>query len=403
MSKKLHIIGLPKNEEYDSENSFLRSIFIKYLNKYFTKTKIDNLNMLVYTSDSDSEHDALVREKQLEIQISKLFSTTKDHHQSDSSSEHSDENDFEKRATQYKGEKPFYTFERLIVNDEVLGEIMRSLTLFSHHDLMYHDWGLSEIDPFPAVALNFYGPSGTGKTLAAHAIADYLNKNIIIASYAQIESMYHGEGPKNVESLFFAAERDNAVLFIDEADSLLSRRLTNVTQGSEQAINSMRSQLLICLEKFHGIVIFATNLSENYDKAFETRIRSIHFSMPDELCRKRIWDKHIPSRFPIDENITREHLTDLLAQKDDFCGRDIRNAIKSVAEDLVTSERERAQIEDFYEAIERVRSRRLKDAPNAEGKELPLNDEQKGLLTELIQDKISDEETIAPNESNIAV
>jgi hypothetical protein len=36
-----------------------------------------------------------------------------------------------------------------------------------------------------------------------------------------------------------------------------------VTQGSEQAINSMRSQLLICLEAFSGAVIFSTNLVEN--------------------------------------------------------------------------------------------------------------------------------------------
>ncbi|MBR8840228.1 MAG: AAA family ATPase [Stigonema ocellatum SAG 48.90 = DSM 106950] len=56
--------------------------------------------------------------------------------------------------------------------------------------------------------------------------------------------------------------RDNAVLFIDEADSLLSKRLLHVTQGSEQAINSIRSQLFICLEQYQGIVIFATNLVE---------------------------------------------------------------------------------------------------------------------------------------------
>ena len=48
--------------------------------------------------------------------------------------------------------------------------------------------------------------------------------------------------------IFHAAERDDAVLFLDESDSLLSKRLTNVTDGSAQAINSIRSQLLICLE-----------------------------------------------------------------------------------------------------------------------------------------------------------
>ena len=56
-----------------------------------------------------------------------------------------------------------------------------------------------------------------------------------------------GEGPKNVSAIFLAAEEQDAVLFIDEADSLLSKRLVNVSDPSGQAMNSMRSQLLICL------------------------------------------------------------------------------------------------------------------------------------------------------------
>src|SRR6059058_4833972 len=127
---------------------------------------------------------------------------------------------------------------------------------------VFDEWGLRRIQPFPHSALNFHGPPGTGKTLAAHAVAHRLNRSIMIASYAEIESKFHGEGPKNVKAIFHAAERDDAILFIDEADSLLSKRLTEVTQGSEQAINSMRSQLFICLQEFRGVVIFATNLVE---------------------------------------------------------------------------------------------------------------------------------------------
>ena len=142
-----------------------------------------------------------------------------------------------------------------------------------------------------------FGASGTGKTMAAEAIANKLNKKILEVSYADVESKFHGEGPKKVKAIFLAASRENAVLFFDEADSLLSRRLTNVTQGSEQAINSMRSQLLICLEQFKGIVIFATNLVANYDKAFLTRLISVEFTTPDAPTRKRIWDIHLPNRW----------------------------------------------------------------------------------------------------------
>ena len=165
-----------------------------------------------------------------------------------------------KRQDQYIAQEPFYNFERLVIPQTLRDSLSHAINLFQYHDLIYNTWGLKANSPFPVVALNFWGPPGTGKTLAAHAIASKLKRKVILASYAQIESMYHGEGPKNVEAIFKAAEEQNALLFIDEADSLLSRRLTDVKQGSENAINSMRSQILICLEKFNGIVIFATNL-----------------------------------------------------------------------------------------------------------------------------------------------
>ena len=159
----------------------------------------------------------------------------------------------------YVAVDPFYTFDRLYLPEDTKNKIIRSVKLLEMEAKIFEEWGLKQIEPHPRAALNFYGAPGTGKTMAAHAIAAMLGKKILIASYAEIESKYHGEGPKNVKALFGAAEEQDCVLFIDEADSLLSKRLSNVTQGSEQAINSMRSQLLINLEMFHGIVIFATN------------------------------------------------------------------------------------------------------------------------------------------------
>ena len=90
----------------------------------------------------------------------------------------------------------------------------------------------------------------------------------------------------------------------------------------------MRSQLLICLENFHGIVIFATNLVTNYDPAFETRIRHIHFPMPDVKAREAIWRKHMPPSLPVDE--TLDHAA-LAAAEAEFCGRDIKNAVINAA------------------------------------------------------------------------
>lgn len=245
------------------------------------------------------------------------------------SGEQTDEN----RAKNYVAEEPRMTFEILQIPESTINDIDKAIKKIELEREVFEEWGLYAIMPNPVCALSFYGEPGTGKTLAADALANKLNRKIIRASYADIESKYHGEGPKNVDALFRAAENQNAVLFIDEADSLLSKRLTNVTQGSEQAINSMRSQILICLERFHGIVIFATNLVVNYDKAFVSRLTSIEFKLPDEKMREKIWQVHlyptadakVKLKIPLAEDVNLIEL----AEKYPMCGRDIRNAVIS--------------------------------------------------------------------------
>ena len=261
----------------------------------------------------------------------------------------------EDRAKKYKPTQPLFTFEQLVVTKEVEEDLLLAVDLIELESKVFDEWGVRQIEPFPRTALNFHGKPGTGKTLAAHAIASKINRPILVASYAQIESMYHGEGPKNVEAIFMAAERENALLFIDEADSLLSKRLTNVNQGSEQAINSMRSQLLICLERFRGVVIFSTNLVQNYDKAFETRVRHVNFPMPDELCRQKIWAKHLPEQMPKAENVSLAEL----AKVDDVCGRDIKNAVIDAAMRAARKGKNKLDLTDFIHSIEAIKKARI--------------------------------------------
>jgi len=213
--------------------------------------------------------------KRFNITIKNQQSEANQNKMENSENKNADDLSTSEKATQYKAMSPIYTFDQLILSNDLKEELLSAVEVIKVQNKVFEEWGLKKIEPFPRTCINFYGPSGTGKTLAAHAIANYLNKQILVASYAEIESKFHGEGPKNVKAIFHAAYKNNNLLFIDEADSLLSKRLTNVTQGSEQAINSMRSQLLICLEQFKGIVIFSTNLVENYDKAFETRVKHI--------------------------------------------------------------------------------------------------------------------------------
>lgn len=269
------------------------------------------------------------------------------------------EMDYKKRAEIFISVEPSYSFERVILPDEVKEKIEEALNILQYERKLFGDWGLYEIQPKPSSSMSFFGPSGTGKTMAAEAIAQKLGKKILKVSYADVESKYHGEGPKMVKAIFLAAERDDAVLFFDEADSLLSKRLTNISQGSEQAINSMRSQLLICIEEFKGIVIFATNLVINYDHAFLTRLISVEFVNPDRETRKKIWDVHIK---PVDDG--RPHKLNIplgkdvdsseLAEKYDFVGREIRNAVISACISVVMDGRDVVDQQDFINACDKI-------------------------------------------------
>lgn len=269
------------------------------------------------------------------------------------------EMDYRKRAEMYVPVEPSYSFDRVILPADVKEKVEEALSILQYERKVFGDWGLYEIQPRPSSSMSFFGPSGTGKTMAAEAIAQKLGKKILKVSYADVESKYHGEGPKMIKAIFLAAERDDAVLFFDEADSLLSKRLTNVSQGSEQAINSMRSQLLICLEEFKGIAIFATNLVINYDHAFLTRLISVEFVNPDYETRKRIWDVHIrpvndgkPHKLNIP--LGKDVDTAALAEKYDFVGREIRNAVISACIATAMDGRDVVEQKDFISACEKI-------------------------------------------------
>ncbi len=118
----------------------------------------------------------------------------------------------------------------------------------------------------------------------------------------------------------------------------------------------MRSQLFICLQEFRGVVIFATNLVENYDKAFETRVRYLHFPLPDEQCRREIWRRHLVPQLPLAENVSPDQLA---AYADDICGRDIRNAVIDAAVRVARYRKDHVELCDLIEAVDRIKAARV--------------------------------------------
>lgn len=224
--------------------------------------------------------------------------------------------------------EPKYKLESVIMSDDMRSEIDDALSIIRNRDRIYVEWGYQDVDPQARAVLSFYGPGGTGKTKCAHGVASALGRKILCVNYANIESMWAGESPKNLISAFNVAQESNAVLFMDEADSFLGKRITNVTSGHDQSINSLRSQMLILLEEFEGVVIFGTNLVENFDKAFETRIlKSIRFDLPDEPSRVKLFRLMIPDKVPFVKPLSDENYLEFAKESEDFSGREIKNTV----------------------------------------------------------------------------
>ena len=225
-------------------------------------------------------------------------------------------------------QKSHFTFDQIILPDDTRKRIFNDLNTIKYQDLIYNQWGFAEDDSKPKSILNFYGPPGTGKTMCAHAIANMLGKPLLALNYSEIESKYVGDAAKNLKKAFDTARDKDAVMFFDEADSFLGRRIENVTQGSDQALNSLRSQMLILLEEYEGVVIFATNLVTNFDKAFDSRILDhIKLELPNREVRAEIIDKMLPSRLPMEHRPTKEELLEVSDTIDGFAGREIKGAI----------------------------------------------------------------------------
>lgn len=133
---------------------------------------------------------------------------------------------------------PEYKLNDLILDDKTYNQILDVISYFKNHELLFTHWGLGKrFSTQDSLAVNLYGPPGTGKTVAAHAIASALGLQMICVDYAEIESKYVGETSKNLSSLFQTAHEQDVVIFFDEADALLSKRVTNMTSATDVSVN----------------------------------------------------------------------------------------------------------------------------------------------------------------------
>ncbi len=219
-------------------------------------------------------------------------------------------------------EIPKWTLRKIALSKDTIQQIEEIITYLQKRDRLLLDWEFNRfLKAGNGLTVNFFGLPGTGKSITAEAIAEKLGMSIIRANYGEIESSLVGGTSDNLANIFKLAEDTKSLLFFDEADAVLSRRISNLSQAADHGVNSAKSTLLTLLDKFNGIVIFATNLFDNYDDAFVRRIIfNIEFSPPDYEMRIQLWKFHLAKSVPRD--VSYETLASIT---EGLCGGDIKN------------------------------------------------------------------------------
>src|SRR5262245_63574729 len=188
---------------------------------------------------------------------------------------------------------PERTLADVVLPPQTRRTLDQALAQVRDHTLIFCRWGLGERHTSGrGLAFNFAGPPGTGKTICAEAIAHALGKKLLVVDYAEAESMWFGETPKNIVATFRAAAEQSAVIFFDEADAIATRRSAGAPMPHDRETNLTINVLMRELEGFNGIVIFATNLAADRKS---TRLNSSHLGISYAVfCLKKKNTKYPP-------------------------------------------------------------------------------------------------------------
>ncbi len=209
----------------------------------------------------------------------------------------------------------------------------------------------------PPKGILLYGPSGTGKTILAKAVAASTGATFIQIVGSELVQKFIGEGAKLVKDIFkLAREKAPSIIFIDELDSIAAERVDIGTSG-EREVQRTFMQLLNEIDGFNPLdnvkIIGATNRIDILDSAIirPGRLdRLIHVPLPSELGRKEIFKIHTKNM-----NLDKVDFRKIVALTDSFSGAEIKSVCTEAGYFAIRNKRVKVGMEDFLAAISKVR------------------------------------------------
>ena len=214
---------------------------------------------------------------------------------------------------------PAWRMDEVILSDSVRDSIEDAIAFCKNRKQIIEVWHFNRfLKGNGTICINLYGEPGTGKTIAANAMANSIGLKAVEVSLAEILGNLQGQTEQNLTALFKFAEENNYIIIFNDADSLLSQR--SAGSANSDSMNISKDHLLSLLDSANVIIIFTTNFMKNYDEAFKSRMLfNIEIPLPNREERIGLWKFHMDSNMP--KNITYEELADL---SNGLSGRNIR-------------------------------------------------------------------------------
>jgi hypothetical protein len=240
------------------------------------------------------------------------------------------------------------TWDDLILPANTMRQIREIEHWNTHSHTLLNDWGMDKKIRRGYRAL-FFGPPGTGKTLTAILLGKKTKQDVYRIDLSRLVSKYIGETEQNLAKLFDRAENKKWILFFDEADALFGKR-TEIRDAHDKYANQEVAYLLQRIENYNGLVILATNQRGNIDDAFVRRFQTIiHFAIPREDERYRMWAQAFPKQISIAQDISWEEI----AARFELSGSAIVNIVHYCCIELLASNKLTLDLVDLEGAIMR--------------------------------------------------
>jgi len=255
------------------------------------------------------------------------------------------------KAKIYKQEDTGITFKDVAGVEEAQAELEEIID-FLRNPEKFTDFG----GKMPK-GLLLVGPPGTGKTLLAKAVAGESNVPFFSISGSEFVEMFVGLGAARVRDLFDEAKKNSpCIIFIDELDALGKARGIGGYGGHDEREQTL-NQLLVELDGFDAnigvILMAATNRPEVLDPAllrpgrFD---RQVLVDRPDKDGRRKILEVHLQRVKKIgDLDIDR-----LASMTAGMVGADLANLVNEATLLAVRARKEKVEMAQFEEAVERI-------------------------------------------------